>query len=118
MAKVCKPCKPVLFVIKAVLKKGKNKQYILSATNVHLFCFFNLLVQSSISVHFFQYIYLLTNFVSLVPTIYFGDPEMYVDESDGYVEVLVWRAGTDLSKTSTVSVQSRPSDPLSAECKP
>lgn len=53
----------------------------------------------------------------VVPTVYFGEPEVYVDESDGYVEVLVWRTGTDLSKPSTVTVQSKPSEPLSAECK-
>ena len=67
--------------------------------------------------YLFPYNYFLIRLISLVPTIYFGEPEVYVDESDGYVEILVWRTGTDLSKTSTVSVQSRPSDPLSAECK-
>lgn len=40
-----------------------------------------------------------------------------VDESDGYVEVKVWRTGTDLSKTATVTVRSRKSDPVSAEGK-
>lgn len=40
-----------------------------------------------------------------------------MDESDGYVEVKVWRTGTDLSKTATVTVRSRKSDPVSAEGK-
>lgn len=38
-----------------------------------------------------------------------------MDESSGYVEVRVWRTGTDLSKTATVTVRSRKSDPVSAE---
>ncbi|GIX86266.1 FRAS1-related extracellular matrix protein 2, partial [Caerostris extrusa] len=50
-----------------------------------------------------------------VPSIYFGDMEQFVDESDGYVEVLVWRTGTDLSRPSTITVQSRPSEPITAE---
>lgn len=40
-----------------------------------------------------------------------------MDESSGYVEVNVWRTGTDLSKTATVTVRSRKSDPVSAEGK-
>lgn len=40
-----------------------------------------------------------------------------MDESSGYVEVKVWRTGTDLSKTATVTVRSRKSDPVSAEGK-
>lgn len=41
--------------------------------------------------------------------------EYHVDESDGYVEVRVWRTGSDLSKTGTVTVRSRKTDPVSAE---
>lgn len=51
------------------------------------------------------------------PSFYFGETEYTVDESDGYVEVKVWRTGTDLSKTATVTVRSRKSDPVSAEGK-
>ncbi|XP_078259348.1 FRAS1-related extracellular matrix protein 2-like [Rhinoraja longicauda] len=49
------------------------------------------------------------------PVFYFGDTEYWVDESDGYVEVQVWRTGTDLSKTATVTVRSRKTQPASAE---
>ncbi|KAI5624981.1 fras1 related extracellular matrix protein 2b isoform X1, partial [Silurus asotus] len=49
------------------------------------------------------------------PVFYFGDTEYHVDESDGYVEVRVWRTGSDLSKTATVTVRSRKTDPVSAE---
>ncbi|XP_062910438.1 FRAS1-related extracellular matrix protein 2-like [Mobula hypostoma] len=49
------------------------------------------------------------------PVFYFGDTEYQVDESEGYVEVQVWRTGTDLSKTATVTVRSRKTDPASAE---
>lgn len=38
-----------------------------------------------------------------------------MDESDGYVEVKVWRTGTDLSKSGTVTVRSRKAEPVSAE---
>ncbi len=51
------------------------------------------------------------------PSLYFGEPEYVVDESSGYVEVKVWRTGTDLSKVATVTVRSRKSDPVSAEGK-
>ncbi|KAG9264632.1 FRAS1-related extracellular matrix protein 2-like [Astyanax mexicanus] len=49
------------------------------------------------------------------PVFYFGEVQYHVDESDGYVEVRVWRTGSDLSKTGTVTVRSRKTDPLSAE---
>ncbi|XP_064880182.1 FRAS1-related extracellular matrix protein 2-like [Oncorhynchus nerka] len=49
------------------------------------------------------------------PSLYFGELDYIVDESSGYVEVRVWRTGTDLSKTATVTVRSRKSDPVSAE---
>ncbi|XP_028322209.1 FRAS1-related extracellular matrix protein 2a [Gouania willdenowi] len=49
------------------------------------------------------------------PVFYFGEGEYHVDESDGYVEVRVWRTGTDLSKTGTVTVRSRKSEQVSAE---
>uniref|UniRef100_A0A8D1U9Z7 FRAS1-related extracellular matrix protein 2 n=1 Tax=Sus scrofa TaxID=9823 RepID=A0A8D1U9Z7_PIG len=49
------------------------------------------------------------------PVFYFGDVAYSVDESAGYVEVRVWRTGTDLSKASSVTVRSRKTDPPSAE---
>uniref|UniRef100_A0A3P9JLJ9 FRAS1 related extracellular matrix 2 n=1 Tax=Oryzias latipes TaxID=8090 RepID=A0A3P9JLJ9_ORYLA len=49
------------------------------------------------------------------PVFYFGEAEYYADESDGYVEVKVWRTGTDLSKAGTVTVHSRKTEPASAE---
>uniref|UniRef100_A0AAR2KAS0 Cadherin domain-containing protein n=1 Tax=Pygocentrus nattereri TaxID=42514 RepID=A0AAR2KAS0_PYGNA len=49
------------------------------------------------------------------PVFYFGEVQYHVDESDGYVEVRVWRTGSDLSKTGTVTVRSRKTDPVSAE---
>lgn len=54
-----------------------------------------------------------------VPVFYFGNTDYHVDESDGFVEVQVWRTGTDLSKGGTVTVRSRKTDPVSAEgmCK-
>lgn len=50
-----------------------------------------------------------------VPVFYVGNTDYHVDESDGYVEVQVWRTGTDLSKAGTVTVRSRKMDPVSAE---
>uniref|UniRef100_H3DK22 Fras1 related extracellular matrix 3 n=1 Tax=Tetraodon nigroviridis TaxID=99883 RepID=H3DK22_TETNG len=49
------------------------------------------------------------------PSLYFGEPEYFVDESSGYIEVNVWRTGTDLSKTATVTIRSKKSEPISAE---
>ncbi|XP_045072817.1 FRAS1-related extracellular matrix protein 2-like, partial [Coregonus clupeaformis] len=49
------------------------------------------------------------------PVFYFGEVEYRVDESDGYVEVRVLRTGTDLSKTATITVRSRKTEPASAE---
>ncbi|KAL2094306.1 hypothetical protein ACEWY4_009025 [Coilia grayii] len=49
------------------------------------------------------------------PVFYFGEMEYSVDESAGYVEVRVWRTGTDLSKAAAVTVRSRKTDPVSAE---
>ncbi|XP_057694497.1 FRAS1-related extracellular matrix protein 2-like [Corythoichthys intestinalis] len=49
------------------------------------------------------------------PVFYFGNTNYHVDESDGFVEVQVWRTGSDLSKAGTVTVRSRKTDPVSAE---
>lgn len=49
------------------------------------------------------------------PIFYFGNTGYRADESDGFVEVQVWRTGTDLSKGGTVTVRSRKTDPVSAE---
>ncbi|XP_072302029.1 FRAS1-related extracellular matrix protein 2a [Eucyclogobius newberryi] len=49
------------------------------------------------------------------PVFYFGELEYRVDESVGHVEVKVWRTGTDLSKSGTVTVRSRKSEPVSAD---
>ncbi len=48
------------------------------------------------------------------PSFYFGEPEYHIDESDGYLEIQVWRTGTDLSKMASVTVRSRASTPPSA----
>ncbi|CAL1537799.1 unnamed protein product, partial [Lymnaea stagnalis] len=50
-----------------------------------------------------------------VPVFYHGSPEYTVDESDGFVELQIWRGGSDLSKSSSVMVRSRKSDPKSAD---
>ena len=49
------------------------------------------------------------------PVFYFGNTEYQVDESAGFVEVQVWRTGTDLSKGGAVTERSRKTDPVSAE---
>lgn len=48
------------------------------------------------------------------PTFRFGDAEYSVDESAGGVDVQVWRAGTDLSGASSVTLSSQKTDPPSA----
>ncbi|XP_036106059.1 FRAS1-related extracellular matrix protein 2 [Molossus molossus] len=48
------------------------------------------------------------------PVFYFGAAEYSVDESAGYVEVQVWRTGTDLSGPSSVTLRSQKTDPPSA----
>ncbi|XP_069599688.1 FRAS1-related extracellular matrix protein 3 [Ranitomeya imitator] len=49
------------------------------------------------------------------PAFYFADTDYLVDESSGYVEIRVWRTGTDLSKAATITVRSRKTEPLSAD---
>ncbi|XP_061660319.1 FRAS1-related extracellular matrix protein 2-like [Syngnathoides biaculeatus] len=49
------------------------------------------------------------------PIFYFGEEHRHVDESDGFLEVKVFRTGGDLSKSGTVTVRSRESEPVSAE---
>lgn len=51
----------------------------------------------------------------LEPAVYFGNTQYQVDESTGYVEIHVWRTGTDLSKAASVMVHSRKTEPVSAE---
>ncbi|XP_037070695.1 extracellular matrix protein 3-like, partial [Pollicipes pollicipes] len=45
------------------------------------------------------------------PYFYFGEPTLDVDESVGAVSVTVYRAGTDLTGSSSVTVTSRPGPP-------
>ncbi|XP_007453272.1 PREDICTED: FRAS1-related extracellular matrix protein 2-like, partial [Lipotes vexillifer] len=49
------------------------------------------------------------------PILYFGGVEYPVDESIGSVDVRVWRAGTDLSQASSVTVRSQKTEPPSAD---
>uniref|UniRef100_A0A4W4G1W9 Calx-beta domain-containing protein n=1 Tax=Electrophorus electricus TaxID=8005 RepID=A0A4W4G1W9_ELEEL len=49
------------------------------------------------------------------PLFYFGDRQYHVDESDGHVDVHVWRMGTDLSRAAAVTIGSRGTEPPSAE---
>ncbi|KAL3878630.1 hypothetical protein ACJMK2_030964 [Sinanodonta woodiana] len=49
------------------------------------------------------------------PVFYFGEETYVVDESDKYVEVRVWRTGTDLSRPASVTVRTRRTEPMSAE---
>ncbi|XP_072315190.1 FRAS1-related extracellular matrix protein 2-like [Eucyclogobius newberryi] len=49
------------------------------------------------------------------PIFYLGDTDYHVDESEGFVEVQVWRTGTDLSSSGSVTVHSRKTSPVSAE---
>ncbi|KAH9519929.1 FRAS1- extracellular matrix protein 2 [Bulinus truncatus] len=50
-----------------------------------------------------------------VPVFYFANSEFSVDESDQFVEIPVVRSGSDLSKTSNVTVKSKKSDPKTAD---
>ncbi|XP_077361848.1 FRAS1-related extracellular matrix protein 2-like [Festucalex cinctus] len=49
------------------------------------------------------------------PLFYFGEKDYHLDESVGFLEVQVFRTGSDLSKPATVTVCSRKFDPVSAE---
>ncbi|XP_064795225.1 FRAS1-related extracellular matrix protein 2-like [Oncorhynchus masou masou] len=48
------------------------------------------------------------------PVVYLGRSEYSVDESCGYLEVSVWRSGTDLSHNASVTLRSRSTQPVSA----
>uniref|UniRef100_H2YPT4 Calx-beta domain-containing protein n=1 Tax=Ciona savignyi TaxID=51511 RepID=H2YPT4_CIOSA len=52
--------------------------------------------------------------ISALPLFYFDSATYHVDESAGHVEVRVWRTGTDLSQTASITVQSKKSNPESA----
>lgn len=60
--------------------------------------------------------FLLIIFLSLflVPSFYFGEPEYKVDENTPFIEVTVFRTGTDVSKMASITVRSRASNPVSA----
>ncbi|BFZ14656.1 hypothetical protein BsWGS_17695 [Bradybaena similaris] len=49
------------------------------------------------------------------PVFYLGSSSYTVDESDGFVEIKVWRTGSDITTSSSVTVRSRKSDPKSAD---
>lgn len=72
-------------------------------------------VRFSLSFFFISFCSSLCSSSNPVPVFYLGNTDYHVDESDGYMEVQVWRTGTDLSKTGTVTVRSRKTDPISAE---
>ena len=56
-------------------------------------------------------------YLALEPKIFF-DPSSYaVDESVGKMQVVLRRNGTDLSRSSSVFVRSRQTDPISARGK-
>nr|XP_002119185.2 FRAS1-related extracellular matrix protein 2 [Ciona intestinalis] len=48
------------------------------------------------------------------PLFYFDSATYTVDEGAGHVDVRVWRTGTDLSQTASITVQSKKSNPESA----
>uniref|UniRef100_A0A4W5LJZ1 Calx-beta domain-containing protein n=1 Tax=Hucho hucho TaxID=62062 RepID=A0A4W5LJZ1_9TELE len=48
------------------------------------------------------------------PVVYLGSSEYSVDESCSYLDVSVWRSGTDLSHDASVTLRSRSTQPVSA----
>ena len=49
------------------------------------------------------------------PQFYFSHLDYHVDESAEELQIMVMRAGSDLSQPSSVTVRSRQIDPISAE---
>ena len=49
------------------------------------------------------------------PKLFFDHTRYSVDESAGKIDVILRRTGTDLSKSSSVVVRSRQTDPISAK---